>query len=129
MVNKLIIQLVSNYFIPKEIRLDEEEAVLKRVRKDVPVKVKLEVKLENTLDILSRIIELENENKQGRRYGHPVIDMARELNRYMHPEIRNAGRGKATADIKKVFVKELCDALGISVASQKESLSKCFRKP
>jgi hypothetical protein len=113
MVSKLIVQLVSNYFISKEISADAEKAVLMRVRKDVPANVKLEVKLESTLDVISSIIELENTNPQGRRYGHPVLDMARELNRYMHPKILDAGKGKAAADIKKELIKKLSDALPV----------------
>lgn len=113
MVSKLIIQLVSNYFIAKDIKLDEEKVLMEQVRKDVPANVKLEVKLETTLDVILNIITLENQKKQGRRYGHPVLDIARELNRYMRPQIRYAGSAKAAADIKKEFVQKLKDALGI----------------
>ena len=87
MVNKLIIQLVSNYVILDDVKPDAESAVLERVHKDVPDGVKVEIRLESALDVISRIIEAENVKEQGRRYGHPVIDIARELNRYMHPVV------------------------------------------
>jgi hypothetical protein len=113
MVRKLIIQLVSNYVISNELRLDAQRTVMKQVRKDVPSKVKLEIRLDTTLDVIARIIASENKKEQGRRYGHPVIDMARELNRYMHPEIKYAGKGKAAVDpIKKELKRKLSEALG-----------------
>lgn len=115
MVNKLIVQLVSNYVISNDVRRDAEATVKKHVRKDVPANVTLEIKLESTLDVISRIIDSENANKQGRRYGHPVIDIARELNRYMHPQIQYAGRGKTAVDpIKMELKRKLSKALGTS---------------
>ena len=114
MVDTLIVQLVSNYAISDDVKPGAEAAVLKLVRKDVPSNVKLKIQLESTLDLISRIITSENENRQGRRYGHPVIDIARELNRYMRPKIQYAGRGKASVDpIKKRFEQKLSKALGM----------------
>jgi hypothetical protein len=60
------------------------------------------VRLGTTLDVISRIIASENKHEQGRRYGHPALDIARELNRYLHPNVRYAGRGHAaTKPIKE----------------------------
>jgi hypothetical protein len=114
MVQKLSVQLVSNYFISEDVKPEAEQAVLARVRKDVPKPVKVEVHIETTLDVISRIIASENTNEQGRRYGHPVIDIARELNRYMHPQIHYAGKGKGAAElIKRELEARLIAALGI----------------
>ncbi len=113
MVKKVTIQLVSNYFIARDVMPDAEKTVWEKVRKDVPKSVELHVCLETTLDVIARIISSENKNKQGRRYGHPVIDVAREINRYMHPEIRSAGRGKAAiAPIRKELSEILAQAIG-----------------
>jgi hypothetical protein len=113
MVNKLIIQLVSNYVISDDVRPDAEAAVSKRVRKDVPASINLEIRLESTLDVILRIIGAENVKEQGRRYGHPVIDIARELNRYMHPQIHYAGKGKAAVEpIRDELSQKLSKALG-----------------
>jgi hypothetical protein len=73
-------------------------SVFERVRPAVPKGVELAIKLETTLDVISRIIARENVYEQGRRYGHPTLDIARELNRYLHPNIRFAGRGPGSTD-------------------------------
>jgi hypothetical protein len=113
MVSKLTIQLVSNYYVSDDVKPDAEKAIWSLVRKDVPESVTVEIRLETTLDVISRIIASENTKEQGRRYGHPVIDIARELNRYMHPQIQYAGRGKqANAQIKKELEEKLAVALG-----------------
>jgi hypothetical protein len=113
MVRKLIIQLVSNYFVSEDVKPEAERTVLKKIRKAVPKSVKVEVHLETTLDVISRVIASENARDQGRRYGHPVIDIARELNRYMHPQIHYAGQGKeAIEPIKRELAEKLSVALG-----------------
>ncbi len=117
MVNKLIIQLVSNYVILPDVIDDAKVVVRERIQKekDVPSGVDLEIRLESTLDVLIRIIKKENENDQGRRYGHPVVDIVREINRYMHPQIHDVGRDKAKIDsIKNDFSQKLSEALGIN---------------
>jgi hypothetical protein len=113
MVEKLIIQLVSNCVISDDIKSKAESKVSERVRKDVPQSVRLEITLESTLDVIARIICAENACEQERRYGHPVLDIARELNRYMHPRISGAGRRPEDDPIKKEFVQKLLRALGI----------------
>ena len=115
MVNKLIIQLVSNYVILPDVIDDAKVVVRERIQKekDVPSGVDLEIRLESTLDVLIRIIKKENENDQGRRYGHPVVDIVRGINRYMHPQIHDVGRDKAKIDsIKNDFSQKLSEALG-----------------
>jgi hypothetical protein len=113
MVKKLTIQLVSNYVISDDVKPEAQKTVWEKVRKDVPESVELKICLETTLDVISRIIALENKKEQGKRYGHPVIDIARELNRYMHPQIQYAGRGKeATTPIKKELAEKLAQAIG-----------------
>jgi len=104
MVRALTIHLVSNYYVAPECMEEAGATVLKRVRPDVPKTVKLAIKLETTLDVISRIIASEHVHAQGRRYGHAALDIARELNRYLHPNIRFAGRGPRSTDpIKKAL--------------------------
>ncbi|MBI5723788.1 MAG: hypothetical protein HZA50_07520 [Planctomycetes bacterium] len=109
MVKKLIVQLVGNYVISDDVKPEAEKTVWNKIRKDIPTYVELKIRLETTLDVISQIITLEYELKQGKRYGHPVLDIARELNRYMHPQILYAG--KDTEPIKKAFAKKLKQAL------------------
>jgi hypothetical protein len=112
MVKRLTVQLVSNYFVAADVRPSTIETVEARIRKDIPDGVALDVRLETTLDVICRIIALEKESGQGRRYGHPVIDMARELNRYMHPQVRYAGRDRhATDEVRKALIERLWEAV------------------
>ncbi|MBI4204738.1 MAG: hypothetical protein HY527_06905 [Betaproteobacteria bacterium] len=112
MVSKLIVQLVSNYVIDDDVKPNAIAAVKKQIRKDVPKTIDLDIRLESTLDVIARIIKNENVSLQGRRYGHPVIDIARELNRYMHPDVHYAGRTRGAADIVRASLKKrLMDVL------------------
>ncbi|HXT70955.1 MAG TPA: hypothetical protein VN700_14435 [Vicinamibacterales bacterium] len=101
MVKTLTVQLVSNYYIAPECMKDACEDVLRKARVGIPKGVKVAIRLETTLDVISRMIARENADKQGRRYGHAALDIARELNRYLHPTVRFAGRGRAAADVVK----------------------------
>ena len=113
MFRKLTVQLVSNYYIADEVRADAVRSVRERITKQVPRGIQLEVKLETTLDVILRVLTEEGVASQGRRYGHPIIDLARELNRYMHPNVRFAGRGKAAAEgVKKALAKKILDSFG-----------------
>jgi len=47
--------------------------------------------------------KVEKSSLQGRRYGHPVIDIARELNRYLIPNVKYAGEHKEALKIKEKF--------------------------
>jgi hypothetical protein len=101
MVGSLTIQLVSNYYIAPDCKKDAQRTILARVRSSVPKRVNVRIELETTLDVIARIICNENAHPQGRRYGNPMLDLAREINRYMHPNIRCAGR--ETEPIRTAF--------------------------
>lgn len=98
MVDSLTIQLVSNYYVAPECMNDARAVIFKSVRVSVPKRIKVRIELETTLDVMARIISKENEYPQGRRYGNAMLDIARELNRYMHPSIKYAGHGRASTD-------------------------------
>jgi len=113
MVRKLTVQLVSNYYMADEVKADAERSVRKHIAKHVPRGIQLDVKLETTLDVILRILTEEGDSSQGRRYGHPIIDLARELNRYMHPNVRFSGRRKAAAEgVKKALAKKILHSFG-----------------
>ncbi len=98
MVRRVTIQLVSNYFIADDVMPDSKKTILTNVKNKIPKGIRVDIRLETTLDVICRIIQTENEHPQGRRYGHPVIDIAREINRYMHPSIKSAGRSKESTE-------------------------------
>jgi hypothetical protein len=112
MVKRLTIKLVSNYLIVDEDQQSVVKTVLDSVQPDVPRTISLDVRLETILDVVCRIIREEHKSGQGRRYGHPILDLAREINRYMHPSIQCAGRDRQTTTaIRKALEEKLIAAL------------------
>jgi hypothetical protein len=112
MVKKLTIQLVSNYVIDDSLKKEAEKTVLNRVHELIPEsKAKIDVRLDSTMDVIAKVVELENLHGQGRRYGHPMLDIAREINRYSKPNVRFAGQGKEkTNAIKEQAIRALKNA-------------------
>ncbi len=104
MVGKLVIQLVSNYYIHDSVKPEVVKETYRQVVPSIPKYIKSEIRLNTTLEIICEVIRLEAESTQGRRYGHPIIDFVRELNRHLHPNVRYAGRGREETDeVKEVF--------------------------
>ena len=107
-VRHLTVQLVSNYVIDSSLVAEAQGAVLEAVKESMRrspsrtgthlVEVETDVLLDTTLDVFARILECERRKDQGRRHGHPVLDLAREINRYLAPAVRYAGQGKAKTD-------------------------------
>lgn len=126
-VKKITVQLVFN------IVLDESKKpqVQAELRKMVAAKLKpfpefedveLELQIDTHLDVIARII---NQTRQaieqgyGKRYGHPILDFARELNRYLNPTLRDAGReGDLQESMKKQAIRSFSKALGSCIFDQ-----------
>ena len=91
-VQAVTIQLVSNWILEKEIKESVEETLTEKVR-EIPLlvpllkdnRIAINCAIETPLEVFWRIMKLEKENIQGRRYGNPILDLAREFNRYLHP--------------------------------------------
>jgi hypothetical protein len=114
MVNILTIQLISNYFISTDIIQDVQNQIKQRIKKHIPQGITIEIQMDTTLDVIERIIRFERNTGQGRRYGHPVLDIAREINRYFLPKIRYAGRNKKEIEkIKEELTRKFKKTLGI----------------
>ena len=113
MVKTLTVQLVSNYVIDDSLKNEAEASVLNKIKELLPNSgTKIKVMLDSTMDVISRVIELENKHEQGRRYGHPMLDIAREINRYSNPNVRYAGQGKAkTEPVKKQAFQSFINAI------------------
>jgi hypothetical protein len=75
-VDNLIIQLVSNYYVDDKVWPEVKRDILQKIGNSVPRGIKTEIRLDTTFGILSEIIKLEKSSTQGRRYGHPVLDIA-----------------------------------------------------
>ena len=111
MVDKITVQLVSNYVIDQDVMEDAKAAVLAQVKSILPkMKCEIEVMLNSTMDIMVQVIEQENEMTKGRRYGNAMLDIAREMNRYAHPDIKYAGRGDKEA-LRAQMLSPLIDTL------------------
>lgn len=111
MVDRLTVQLVSNYVIDQEISAKAKATVLKRVKGILPkMQCEIDIMLDSTMAIMVQVIELENEMTKGRRYGNAMLDIAREINRYAHPDIKYAGRG-GKEELKAQMISPLIDAL------------------
>ena len=111
MVDKITVQLVSNYVIDQDVMEDAKAAVLTQVKSILPkMKCELEVMLNSTMDIMVQVIEQEDEMTKGRRYGNAMLDIAREMNRYAHPDIKYAGRGDKEA-LRAQMISPLIDTL------------------
>jgi hypothetical protein len=109
MVDKLIIQLVSNYYIEERALPSVKKDVYSRIKKHIPKNVEVEIRLDTTLEVFCDVIKLANADPMGRRYGHPVMDIAREINRYLNPNICCAGkeREKIKQKLRTIFEKSL----------------------
>ncbi|MGA2468012.1 MAG: hypothetical protein ABSH06_27165 [Thermodesulfobacteriota bacterium] len=91
MVKKVIIQLVSNYYIDDLMMPKVKKDIFRKIKNSIPSGIEIEISLDTTFHIICQIIKLEKSSLQGRRYGHPVIDIARELNRYLIPNVKYGG--------------------------------------
>ncbi|WP_424948313.1 hypothetical protein [Candidatus Spongiihabitans sp.] len=113
MVKTITVQVVSNCVIDKSLKNEAESSVLEEIEKYMPSsKAKIEVTLDSTMDVISRVIEAENKHNQGRRYGHPMLDIAREINRYFYPNVGGAGKTKdKTEAVKKQAIQPFLQAI------------------
>jgi hypothetical protein len=103
MVDRIIIQLVSNYYIDDSVKEKVKDDIYRKIKNSIPNGIKPEIRLDTTFHIICQIIKLEKSSLQGRRYGHPIIDIARELNRYLIPNVKYAGGRKEALKIKEKF--------------------------
>ncbi|MBE8233041.1 MAG: hypothetical protein HAW67_04840, partial [Endozoicomonadaceae bacterium] len=116
MVKRITIQLVSNYIIESALKEEAKQSVLELVARGIPnLQIKVDIMLDTTMDVMARVIAEENVHPQGRRYGHPMLDIAREFNRYFNPDVSYAGRGKEKNDmVKKEAVELFLKTIGAS---------------
>jgi len=103
-VSELIIQLVSNYTIAPELLAESEGSVRSLLFKSIsrcPLRKKaVHINLTTPFHLFCEIQSMIIKEPQGHRYGNPILDLARELNRYLYPKVRYGGQG-ASALLKK----------------------------
>jgi hypothetical protein len=115
-VSELIIQLVSNYTIIPELLLESEESIKNLFLTLAPRcpfrREDIHVNLTTPFNLFCEIQSIIIKEPQGHRYGNAILDLARELNRYLYPKVRYGGRG-ASALLKKETSKRLFEAFGL----------------
>jgi hypothetical protein len=113
MVSSVTVQLVCNYSVSADMKAEVSETLNKKLsRSRLPCKTRFQ--LDTTLDVIARIIVAERDSGQGKRYGNPILDIAREINRYFYPAVRYAGRGsQCTEKVKKEMVTVFLNAIGL----------------
>ena len=111
-VKHLTVQLVSNW-----VATPHKPAVVARAKKDVVAAIdfrNVDVMLDTHIEVLARLLTRERDEEVGRRYGNPVLDVVREVNRYLHPSVRGAGRSGSSIDETKAgAIQPLLRALGL----------------
>ena len=113
-VDRITVQLVSNTVILPAVQGEAQASVVAYVedRAGLPSHVNVDAMLDSTLDVLARVIKRQRQLRQGRRYGHPVIDIARELNRYLEPSVQGAGHGATrTNPVKRQCLRSFWEAI------------------
>jgi len=112
MVKKITVQLVSNYVVTEDAKASAYSSIKQKIEK-FNLLVDVEFLLDTTLDVIARIIVKERASGQGKRYGHPVLDIAREINRYFYPSVRYAGRSKESVEnVKQEAISKFLKAIG-----------------
>lgn len=84
---KFVVHLVSNYWIEEDIKEEVKKYLMDEINKNVSSCLIDRIEIDTTFDILCKIMEYEEEKNQGKRYGNTIIDVTREINRYMHPQV------------------------------------------
>ena len=115
-VSELIIQLVSNYAITPELLPESErsaQGLLFESASRCPLRKKaIHIDLTTPFHLFCEIQSMIINKPQGHRYGNPILDLARGLNRYLYPKVRYGGQG-ASALLRKETHEQLLKSFGI----------------
>jgi hypothetical protein len=116
---EIIIHFVSNYYIEKSILDLAQDDLKKEITNNIQPNdytIK-EVIIDTTFEIFCKILKVEKNKNQGKRYGHSITDIVREINRYMNPNVNfkdskiEEPKNDYTLKLISIFKEELCKAL------------------
>ena len=82
----------------------------------------MEFQLDSAIEVIARLIDKERKSDQGKRYGNPVLDFVREINRYLHPSMKGAGRESRA--IQYEMIQGFINALALPEAKFKSGSSR-----
>lgn len=115
-VSQLLIQLVSNYEIGPELLAESKRSVRNLFFSETsgcPLgKKATSFDLATPFSLYCEIQAMIIKKPQGRRYGNPILDLARELNRFLYPRVLQGGQGPS-ALVKQENHKRLLKAFGL----------------
>lgn len=121
LVRSLTVQLVSNLFMTEGVKQRVRLRLQEQVRKDLAISpdTLIEIRIETAVEVFARIVENIGVRDQGKRYGHPVLDLARELRRYSKPDLWPTMRGSMNGDegsmIRQLLTGTLHKALHVGI--------------
>ena len=116
----MTIQLVSNWMIDQGENVKEriEIALSKKIKELSFFKEKeVHCRIDTPMEIFKEIMEMVERDGQGRRYGHPILDLAREFNRYLKPSYLHKNFKK-----KEEFIKYTQDLFADMFAFDKKAM-------
>ena len=118
---RIIIHFVSTIYYSKSHRIVEKitEFVSSAIRGVLKKKVDVEVRIETHFDVLINLIEFVKNDEQGKRYGVPVLDIIRELNRHLgllgnvtkEPKNRKKGKNQGHIVANKERIRQVLELL------------------
>lgn len=115
-VSELIIQLASNYTIAPELLPESERSVrglfFESTSRCPLKKEAVHINLTTPFHLFCEIQSMIINEPQGHRYGNPILDLARELNRYLYPRVRYGGQG-ASSLLKKETNEQFLESFGL----------------
>ena len=130
-VKELTLQLVSNYAIfPDKFRAIVQESIQESIKSKFSWLKNIEVRcqIETPMEVFSRILIKERDKDQGRRYGNPILDLAREINRYLTPDYDKIEK-KSVETLYKELNRPLLEALlGLDKEEIDDILDKSRKK-
>jgi len=112
-VNLLTIEFVGNIVVDKDVILAVQDDMRKRIAKSIDG-VGVEFFIHTTIDRFCEIVSTIDGMEIGKRFGDPILDIAREFSRFLNPKIEWAGR--ESGQFKDLCRRRIVDLAAIGCA-------------
>lgn len=127
-VKIITVQLVCNIVVDESRKPAVQKELLGKIteklnRIDEFRNITINFQIDTHIDVISRILIKTRkavEDGYGKRYGHPILDFARELNRYLDPVLPDLGRDEEMQKkMKEQAISTFLSSLGLPISNQK----------
>jgi len=127
-VKIITVQLVCNIVIDESRKAAVQQELLGKIkdrlnRIDEFKNITINFQIDTHIAVISRILIKTRqavEGGYGKRYGHPILDFARELNRYLDPVLPDLGKDEVIQkEIKEQAISTFLSSLGLPISNQK----------